>query len=239
MTNTEEQETWIGVSDLMAGIAIVFIAFASYALNDRIIMINKRFCDILEEASKDLSASGISVGYCTAGRVNLVFDDQKTQFLPGKSELPLNLKKALDQAIPNALRAITKKELDGYIESFVVEGHTSDEWVDQNESNAYWLNMKLSQDRSRNVLNYIRGDIIKSTMREKGRFCHMRRVGSASGLSSRNPIVRDNRIDREKSRRIEIVILTQSEKTQETLENLLNNQNATDQLCNAEWNTGS
>lgn len=233
MTNTEEQETWIGVSDLMAGIAIVFIAFASYALNDLKESIDSQFCDILTEAREDLSASGISVGSCTAGRVNLVFDDQKTQFLPGKAELPQNLKKALHQAIPNALRKIAEKQLDVYIESFVVEGHTSDEWVDQNESNAYWLNMELSQDRARNVLNYIRRDIVKSTMRDKMRFCHMRRVGSASGLSSRNPIVRDNRIDREKSRRIEIVILTQ-----ETPESSEDNQIATDRLCNAEWKTG-
>lgn len=234
MTNTEEQETWIGVSDLMAGIAIVFIAFASYALNDLKKSIDSQFCDILTEAREDLSASGISVGSCTVGRVNLVFDDQKTQFLPGESELPWNLKKALDQAIPNALRKIAEKQLDGYIESFVVEGHTSDEWVDQSESSAYWLNMELSQDRARNVLNYIRRDIVKFAMRDKVRFCHMRQVGSASGLSSRNPIVLGNQIDREKSRRIEIVILTQ-----ETPENSKNNQIATARLCNAEWETGS
>lgn len=237
MTGTEEQETWIGVSDLMAGIAIVFIAFVSYALNDRIDSINSQFCEILSESREDLKEIGIAVDSCTEGRVNLVFNDPETAFGAGEYKMPENLKKALNQTIPEAFEKIEEKNLDSYIESFVVEGHTSEEWDEENESKnesyAYWRNMKLSQDRARNVLNYIREDIIKS-MGERERFCNMRRIGSASGLSSRNPVAYNNKIIREKSRRIEIVILTQ-----ERPEKLEGSKEAVANLCKKEWEVES
>lgn len=230
MTGTEEQETWIGVSDLMAGIAIVFIAFVSYALNDRIESINSQFCEILRESREDLSESGILVESCTEGRVNLVFNDEKTKFEAGEDKIPDDLKKALNQTIPKAFDKIEEKNLDGYIESFVVEGHTSEEWRGKNESDAYWCNMELSQDRARNVLEYIREDIMKLKMKEKERFCNMRRIGSASGLSSRNLVARGNEINQVKSRRIEIVILTQ-----ERPEKPKSNQDAVAKICDKEW----
>lgn len=235
MRKEQDQETWISVADLMAGLAIVFIAFASYALVDKSKAIEAEFCAILQRAQDDLARNNIEIGSCTQGRVNLVFDSKEMQFQPGKAELPPRLEEALDQTIPGVLEAIRENRLNPHIESFVVEGHTSDEWFGPDQAEAYWNNMGLSQARALSVLRHIREDIIRFQMETSERkevFCHMRQIGSASGLSSRNPILRDNgaKINRTLSRRIEIVILTEAEPQDEQKP-----RSALKKLCEAEW----
>lgn len=242
----DDSENWIGVSDLMAGIAIIFIAFTTNAIvkqdpNGELMQMvkgqarqiagltrhlvgaivittgppTKEFCEIMQKAEGALEANGIQVGSCTGGRVNLVFDDQETQFKPASSEVPERLKTALNIVIPEALGSIREEELKPYVESFVVEGHTSDEWIDVSTAEAYWLNMELSQNRAREVLKHIREKIIKPELEQ---YCWIRKIGSASGLSSRDLIIQENGIaNRRKSRRIEIVILTQAEPQRENL----------------------
>lgn len=206
----DDNENWIGVSDLMAGIAIIFIIFTADAINKPGPPVEE-FCKIMKNAEHTLETNGMQVGSCTGGRVNLVFDDQETQFKRDSSEIPERLKTALKLAIPEALGSIQEEGLDSHIESFVVEGHTSDEWNKTTSADkAYWLNMKLSQDRARKVLEYIREEIIKTQLTEQ--YCWIRKIGSASGLSSRDLILqRGGSVNRKKSRRIEIVILTQAE----------------------------
>lgn len=242
----DDSENWIGVSDLMAGIAIIFIAFTTNAIakqnpNDELMQMVKaqarqmiettqwfveateiktgppieEFCKIMQKAEGALEANGVQVGSCTGGRVNIVFDDQETQFRPASSEIPERLKTSLNLAIPEVLGSIRAEGLKPYMESFVVEGHTSDEWIDVGTAEAYWLNMELSQNRAREVLKHIREKIIKPELEQ---YCWIRKIGSASGLSSRDLIIQeDGNANRRKSRRIEIVILTQAEPQKENL----------------------
>lgn len=255
----DDNENWIGVSDLMAGIAIIFIAFTATAIakqnpNLELMQMVKtqtrqmikmtrwfaeateiktgppieEFCKLMEAAEHTLEANGIQVGSCTGGRVNLVFDDQETQFERASAEVPERLKTALNLAIPEALGSIREEGLNPYAESFVVEGHTSDEWSNVSTAEAYWLNMELSQNRAREVLKHIREEIIKTGLPEQ--YCWIRKIGSASGLSSRDLIIQeDGSANRRKSRRIEIVILTQAEPQKENLPS------AELDLCNKEF----
>lgn len=224
----DDSENWIGVSDLMAGIAIIFIIFTADAIDKPGPPIEE-FCKIMRNAEHTLEANGMQVGSCTGGRVNLVFNDQETQFKRASYEVPERLKTALNLVIPEAIGSIRKEGLNPYAESFVVEGHTSDEWNTKiSTAEAYWLNMELSQNRAREVLKHIRENIIKPELPKQ--YCWIRKIGSASGLSSQDLIIQDDgSANRKKSRRIEIVILTQAEPQKENLPP------AEDKLCKKEF----
>lgn len=87
-----------------------------------------------------------------------------------------------------------------------IEGHTSSEWShDVSETEAFIRNMKLSQERTRTVLNFsmnIQDLIILNPW--------MRKTVSANGLSSARLVVKNNIENKERSRRVEFTIRTKA-----------------------------
>ena len=81
-----------------------------------------------------------------------------------------------------------------------IEGHTS-------SVGTYFHKMKLSQERSRNVLEYCWG-LATEPQREWMKLCV-----TANGLSYSHPIIVDGVEDENKSRRVEFRILTKSEES--------------------------
>jgi outer membrane protein OmpA-like peptidoglycan-associated protein len=89
-----------------------------------------------------------------------------------------------------------------------IEGHTS-------SVGTYFHNMKLSQERSRNVLKYCWG-LANMQQREWMKLCV-----TANGLSYSHPILVDGVEDENKSRRVEFRILTKSEQSIDKINNQL------------------
>lgn len=93
------------------------------------------------------------------------------------------------------------------IEEIRIEGHTSSEWnTTQSSEKTYFLNMELSQNRTRATLEYClmlpKIDIDRSWIQQ---------ILTANGLSSSKPILVNNVEDTVHSRRVEFKIKTNSE----------------------------
>ncbi|MCY3551958.1 MAG: OmpA family protein [Candidatus Poribacteria bacterium] len=184
--NTKELETeehWVSISDLMAGLMVIFLFISiSYMLDV------KRETDDVNRRTEEIRKSKDEYN---AVRANLAADlrkefegspEQKIQFRTkwkgyldikalsirfnqpfaiGKSDLPSAFKDLLDSFFPRYIAILTKDEYREKIEEIRIEGHTSSEWneneryVEIKGNEAYVKNMVLSQNRARDVLHYV------------------------------------------------------------------------------------
>ena len=74
----------------------------------------------------------------------------------GRSELSGRFKDILSDFFPRYLRILTRPTYRDSIEEVRIEGHTSRNWIIATSAeNAYMLNMGLSQERTRSVLQFV------------------------------------------------------------------------------------
>lgn len=179
----ETEEHWVSISDLMAGLMVIFLFISiSYMLDV------KRETDDVNRRTEEIRKSKDEYN---AVRANLAEDlrkefegspEQKNQFRTkwkgyldikalsirfnqpfaiGKSDLPSDFKDLLDSFFPRYIAILTKDEYREKIEEIRIEGHTSSEWneneryVEIKGNEAYIKNMVLSQNRARDVLHYV------------------------------------------------------------------------------------
>lgn len=85
------------------------------------------------------------------------FNEPKTLFAIGDSTLTPKFKGILADFFPRYLKVITSEKFRNDIAEVRIEGHTSSIWGDLNPygQEAYFYNMELSQNRSRNTLYYV------------------------------------------------------------------------------------
>ena len=233
------EEHWISISDMMAGLMVIFLFIAiSYMLvvnaeNEKIEEQNKRIEQIVE-------------GYVTLQ--SALYDDLRKEFEtkdPGKwkkkwkarlveptlsvqfekpfdqgvSDVPQNFKKLLDDFFPRYIKILSVYKAD--IAEIRIEGHTSSEWTgfkgnsDVNKEKDYFRNMELSQDRARKCLTHVLELIEDEQNRE-----WIKDKLTANGLSSSKLVDVNGKLisksklpeDSEKSRRVEFRVRTKAEK---------------------------
>lgn len=93
------------------------------------------------------------------------------------------------------------------IEEVRIEGHTSSRWNSgSSKDEAYFLNMNLSQGRTRSVLSYIYG--LDSVMPDRS---WIKKNIAAVGYSSSKIILKDGIEDAEHSRRVTFKLISNSE----------------------------
>lgn len=211
-------EYWLSVSDLMAGLMMVFlfvaIAFMRHASVERDKIKNVAvayqenqvaiFDALTNEFDNDLEQWEASIDKET---LSFQFDSPEVLFNTGKSILKPEFKVILNDFIPRYLAVLDK--FKSSIDEVRIEGHTSSEWSRRtSEQQAYFLNMQLSQNRTRSVLTYayLLSDIDK-TQKEwvKSNF-------AAVGLaSSRIKLNKDGSEDKERSRRVSFRVITNAD----------------------------
>ncbi len=214
-------EYWISVSDLMAGLMMVFL-FISVALmlevtdeRDRIKEVAKTYQntqlniyhDLKKEFEQDFDDWGAELDKAT---LSINFIDPRLLFHPGKATLTPRFKKILENFIPRYL-AIVERYHDSIID-VRIEGHTSSDWKNQTDRNAYLHNMELSQVRSLYVLSYIMHMRVINNTSE--RYNWVKSHFSAVGYSSSKLIYKDidhQTEDKVRSRRVTFRIITDSE----------------------------
>jgi outer membrane protein OmpA-like peptidoglycan-associated protein len=226
-------EHWIPLSDLMTGLMMVFMLIAivfmvkvqaetktTKALKERaeqqtakmreIALIysdlrEKLYNDLRAEFRKDLREWGAELDR----DLSIRFKEPEVLFASGKSELSSRFKEILSDFFPRYLRILSGRTYHESIEEIRIEGHTSRTWiVATSPENAYMLNMALSQERTRSVLQYVlfvpRDSDLQGWL--IGRL-------TANGLSSSklrsNP---DGSENRDGSRRVEFRIRTNADK---------------------------
>ncbi|MDH2999147.1 cell envelope biogenesis protein OmpA [Pasteurellaceae bacterium LFhippo2] len=138
--------------------------------------------------------------------LTFIFTDPEVLFKTGESSLQQRFKGTLNEFFPRYMKVIDEYKVS--ISEVRVEGHTSSEWnLNSDEDSAYFENMRLSQDRTREVLYYIYNlsDVKKYRKWIKSNI-------SAVGLSSSKVIQdSDGKEDKQSSKRVTFRIITNAE----------------------------
>lgn len=213
----EDGAQWLSVSDLMAGLMMVFLFIAvslmlvarrdsesmrgiaeTYSAAQRSI-----YEALLDEFRDDLPRWGAEID---PESLSFEFHSPDVLFEAGKTEVGEQFRRMLDDFFPRYVA--TLRAYQSSIEEIRVEGHTSSDWSGAaSESEAYFSNMWLSQGRTREVLRYAYGIPEVEAYRE-----WMRRDFAAVGFSSSKKVLRtDGQEDRQRSRRVTFRVVTNAE----------------------------
>jgi outer membrane protein OmpA-like peptidoglycan-associated protein len=226
------EEHWIPLSDLMTGLMMVFMLIAivfmiqvqadskkaeelkkqaeqQTAKMRQIVVIysdlrEKLYNDLLTEFRHDLTKWGAELDRDLAIR----FKEPEVLFASGKAELSDRFKEILSNFFPRYLRILNSPTYRESIEEVRIEGHTSSNWiVATSPENAYMLNMALSQERTRSVLQYVLF-MPRSSDLQRWLIGHL----TANGLSSSKlRFNSDGSENREASRRVEFRVRTNAD----------------------------
>jgi len=212
-----DQAQWLPVSDLMAGLMMVFlflsVSMMRYALveRDRIREIavsyqetQTRLYDALtDEFAADLPAWEARIDSET---LSFTFESPDVLFGRGSTTLSGRYARILDDFFPRYMRVL--EPYREKIEEVRIEGHTSSRWnVGISVDDAYFRNMRLSQGRTRAVLDYVYRMPDVAGDRD-----WMKRSIAAVGLSSSRPINdAAGREDTDRSRRVNFRVVTNSD----------------------------
>ena len=236
----ETEEHWVSISDMMAGLMVIFLFIAiSYMLNVRLkadeIIVYKNEVEKLLDAYKNLQAALYKelrsefegsptkkTQFRTVWRGHLDMETIrfKKPFRQGDDTVPTAFKNVLRNFFPRYIAILTKPEYRDEVAEIRIEGHTSSEWFDAvGVDVAYYNNMELSQDRARNVLQYVLEIRHPKIMQNKE---WIKKYLTANGLSSSKLIFDSSgNQNREASRRVEFRVVTKSEKLINEIEQLM------------------
>lgn len=211
---------WLPISDLMSVLMMVFLLIAvSYMLienlkKEKIEEIAVTYNKLQDKLYEDLNLEfeeDLKRWEAVIDKTNLSvrFNSPKTLFGVGKKEIEPKFQKILREFFPRFIRILHKEEFRSDIEEIRIEGHTSSNWKPGTpEDEAYIFNMELSQNRTRNVLDFVLSNENDSDLRS-----WIRLNVTANGLSS-SKIVKDEdgNENKEFSRRVEFRVRTNAEK---------------------------
>ena len=208
-----EEEHWISVSDLMAGLMIIFLFIAITYIrpiqtkNDHVREIAVAFNEaenalyeaLKKEFKNDLPEWGAELDRQT---LSVRFRAPEVLFDAAQVSLKEKFKAILADFFPRYAAVLW--EFRKSIEEVRIEGHTSSEWSEtSSRDEAYFKNMRLSQGRTRQVLAF--GLLLPKV----GPFKNwLARKLTANGLSSSHLVVVDGAEDKELSRRVEFRVRT-------------------------------
>ncbi len=213
----QEESHWLSVSDLMAGLMMVFL-FISIALmrnafieRDKIKQVAVAYQEnqvalyeaLMEEFEADLPRWDAAIDRET---LTFTFRSPDVLFASGEIKLKERYKQVLDDFFLRYMEIL--QQFDDSIDEVRIEGHTSSIWNSQtSDAEAYFLNMELSQGRTRSVLNHVYNMDSVAAYRSWIKQ-HIAAVGFSS---SRLVFDRDGLEHQGKSRRVSFRVITNSE----------------------------
>jgi outer membrane protein OmpA-like peptidoglycan-associated protein len=211
----EENAFSLSTGDLMAGLLFIFILLLMGALlqvqekaeqDEEIVkrydqIKTQLYIDLQEEFKEDLTVWRATIDSTLCIR----FQEPSMLFDEGLDVLKPNFKVILDDFFPRYIAVLSRPQYKDNIEEIRIEGHT-------NSNGGYYSNMKLSQDRTRAVLQYC-----FSLMKEND-VNWLRGLVTANGLSSSHLIyTKSGAEDKNLSRRVEFRVRTNAEKQLEDI----------------------
>lgn len=203
----EENVFWTTMSDLMLGLAIVFMTlfvlaitgFSSEAISQKQqqMEVNKELIEKLKEESIDAQVDPLS------GDVKI---SDLELFEVGSYNLSPKGRAYLDKLAPIYINTIfSKTELIGQIENIIIQGHTDSQSYAgiKNPDEQYMKNMTLSLERANSVANYI-----FHTNYDKQYSDKLKKILVVEGKSYSEPVLTNGKEDFNKSRRVEMRLKT-------------------------------
>lgn len=216
----KEETHWSSISDLMSGLMLVFLLIAIAYMHNvdqgqkRIKKVAVAYQEtqvglynsLLKEFENDLPKWKAKIDKDT---LSVQFMEPEVLFKSGSSEVKPAFKEILKDFFPRYLKIIFSPDYRNSIEEIRIEGHTSSEWANGTTSKdiAYFNNMRLSQGRTRSVLQYCFSLAENSHQKQL-----MRKYITANGLSSSQLIYnKSGREEKRLSRRVEFRTRTNAE----------------------------
>jgi outer membrane protein OmpA-like peptidoglycan-associated protein len=227
MSGTKKESHWIPLADLMTVLMVIFLFMSiSYMalMEKRQKEQNQIFKDYeeskvdlyneLNEAFKDdFSKWSLKLD----NDLSIKFTNPQVLFSTGSAEITPYFQTILTDFLPKYLSVVLQHKYKDKIAEIRIEGHTDTKPIGLT-SDPYIDNMKLSQDRARNVLAFLRTQNCFSNLQpiEKERLQYWL---TANGLSYGRAVDKNYKIsfeskrviDNDKSRRVEFRIVTTSE----------------------------
>jgi len=221
--HADEEVQWLSVSDLMAGLMMVFL-FISIALmrnafleRDKVQIEKDKikeiavayqenqvaiFDELMSEFAPDLDKWGAEIDKDT---LSFVFKSPDVLFARGDISIRPQFKVILNDFFPRYLQVLLK--FSDSINEVRIEGHTSSIWNGgTTEDRAYFKNMWLSQGRTRSVLQHVY--LLKTVEENKG---WVKQHIAAVGFSSSKVIMENGAENHERSRRVTFRAITNAE----------------------------
>ena len=230
LKSDQNEDQWLSVSDLMAGLMMVFLCI-SVAMIHSVVQERKKITTIAlsyqenqmniyrsltHELQKDFTRWGASISDDT---LTIVFQAPDAMFETGKTELSARYKNILAEFFPRYMTAL--RPYTGSIEEIRLEGHTSTGWGGLNDQDsAYFKNLTLSQQRTRSVLKFV-STLSQVSQYKKWMTGHL----AAVGYSSSRPVLNPQGLeDPTRSKRVAFRVITNADlKIKTILEGLLDN----------------
>lgn len=213
----QDSEHWISMSDLMAGLMMVFllisVAFMRYVQVEkdkvREVAVAYQSSQVaLYQALADEFEDELPVWDAEIDQTTLEFRFKSPDVLfdTGKISLKPEFKAILDDFFPRYLQVL--QGFRSNITEVRIEGHTSSVWNGgTSPENAYFNNMELSQGRTREVLQYLYG--LDAVEAERP---WIKTQFAAVGFSSSHPVLDEYGLeDENRSRRVSFRVMTNAE----------------------------
>jgi outer membrane protein OmpA-like peptidoglycan-associated protein len=212
---SQNESQWLSVADMMSGLMMIFILLAISFISryvdsdkDTPIQFDMVYAKIAEDLVKEFGDDlRIWNAKFDGQLLEFQFTNEAVMFDSGKSEIKDQYKMILTDFFPRYLDVL--KPHRPHIREIRIEGHTSSEWGDFNETESYFENMRLSQERTREVLEFV---YQLPALSDEGNVSWVRSNVVAVGLSSSKKVVNNFGIeDPVKSRRVTFRIITNAE----------------------------
>jgi outer membrane protein OmpA-like peptidoglycan-associated protein len=218
-SRSEEQDDshWLSVSDLMAGLMVVFLFIAIALMRNAMIEKNQIkevavayqenqvaiYEALINTFSKDLERWDAQID---KDSLTFVFNSPEILFKTGEIKLNTQYMDLLKNFFPRYL--VTLGPFKESISEVRIEGHTSSIWNKyHNDTEAYFLNMELSQGRTRSVLEYVYS--LNTVENER---TWIKKHIAAVGFSSAKLIKKANgKEDRKRSQRVSFRVITNAD----------------------------
>lgn len=216
-SRNDRGEHWLSISDLMAGLMMVFLFVSIALMRDAMIERDKikevavayqenqvdLYEALISEFKEDLKRWDADIEKET---LSFQFKSPDVLFDTGKISLKPAFQEILTDFFPRYLEVLMS--FRDSIDEVRIEGHTSSVWsTTSSDGEAYFNNMELSQGRTRSVLSYVYSlpsiNANKSWVKES-----VAAVGFSSSRLIRKP---DGREDFERSRRVSFRVITNAE----------------------------
>ncbi len=165
-TESSGEGHWLSVTDLMAGLMVIFLLISVALMNrtdiekravERIaVKISEKQLEIHRALSDEFREDfkRWEIEFSEQRPLIIDFNAERYKFTKGKAVLPEQLTFVLGEFFPRYLSVLERYRDE--IKAIQIEGHTSSGWNnDDSEFNAYYKNMNLSQNRSKRLFDHI------------------------------------------------------------------------------------
>lgn len=151
----------MSVSDLMTGLMVIFLFVAiSYMVKEREnqnVLIDyvetrtKLHGKLVSEFAKDTAIWQMSIGR----DLTMKFKNPEVLFVKGRDNITFGFQQTLDKFLPRYINILLQDSLRSKIREIRIEGHSDESW-DNPSADGYMENLRLSQRRAANVIEYFR-----------------------------------------------------------------------------------